>query len=62
MTNLKAVQKLKLKQAAIRDTQRDRMDEVHSILIHERMAELEGLDASKVSAALWPVRLSKPLC
>ena len=63
--NLKA---LHLKQAAIRDRQRARFDQLHEILheimrdfdraalIHEVLAELEGRDPKAVTKALLPVR------
>ena len=59
------------KQAAIRDRQKDRIDQVHAILhefmrdydravlIHEQLAELDGRDPKEVNATLWPVR-TKP--
>lgn len=59
------------RQAAIRDKQRERIDQIHSlchdfmrdmdraILIHEQIALLEGRDPSEVNKALWKV-LSKP--
>ena len=59
------------KQAKIRDQQRDRIDQIHSlchefmrdmdraILIHEQIALLDGRDIKDVNAALWPVR-TKP--
>lgn len=59
------------KQAAIRDKQKDRIDQVHAIihefmrdmdravLIHEQMAELDGRDPKEVNRILWPVR-TKP--
>ena len=55
-------------QAAIRDRQRDRIDQMHAlmhefmrdmdraVLIHEAIATLEGRDPSEVNGALWPVR------
>lgn len=64
--------RLIVKQAAIRDHQRDRIDQIHAlchefmrdmdraILIHETLAILEGRDPKAVNSALWPVR-SKPL-
>lgn len=59
------------RQAAIRDKQKDRIDQVHAILhefmrdydravlIHEQMALLDGRDPKEVNATLWPVR-TKP--
>lgn len=32
----------------------------HAVLIHERMAELNGEDPSEITRALWPVRTEKP--
>lgn len=64
--NLRA---LHLKQAAIRDRQRRRFDEMHAtlhevmrdfdraILIHEVLAEVEGRDPAEVTRALLPVRI-----
>ena len=58
-------------QAAIRNRQRDRIDQIHAlthefmrdmdraVLIHETLAILEGRDPNEVNGALWPVR-SKP--
>ena len=58
-------------QAAIRDRQRDRIDQIHAlthefmrdmdraVLIHEALAILDGRDPAEVNRALWPVR-SKP--
>lgn len=63
--NLKS---LHIKQAAIRDRQRVRFDQIHeliheimrdfdrAVLIHEVLAELEGRDPKEVSRALLPVR------
>ena len=64
--NLKS---LHLKQAAIRDRQRKRFDQMHEILheimrdfdravlIHEVLAELEGRNVKQVTRALLPVRI-----
>ncbi len=58
-------------QASIRDKQRDRIDQIHSlchefmrdmdraILIHEQIAQLDGRPATDVNGALWEVR-TKP--
>lgn len=66
--NLKA---LHLKQAAIRDRQRQRFDQIHeliheimrdfdrAVLIHEVLAEIEGRDPQEVTKALLPVRTVK---
>ena len=55
-------------QAAIREQQRDRIDQIHAlchefirdmdraVLIHETLAVLEGRDPTEVNQALWPVR------
>lgn len=63
--NLKA---LHLKQAAIRDRQRKRFDQIHEILheimrdfdravlIHEVLAEIEGRNVREVTKSLLPVR------
>lgn len=62
---------LHLKQAAIRDRQRERFDRIHeliheimrdfdrAVLIHEVLAELEGRNPAEVTKALLPVRTVK---
>lgn len=72
MTNLDAAKvRLHRQQATIRDSQRDRIDQIHAlchefmrdmdraVLIHEALAVLEGRDPTEVNRALWPVR-TKP--
>ena len=72
MSKLESARKrLITEQAKIRDRQRDRMDEVHSllhefmrdydraVLIHEQLAILEGRNPADVNRSLWPVR-TKP--
>lgn len=65
-------QRLHTLQAAIRDRQRARMDEMHAlchefmrdfdraVLIHEQLALLEGRDPKRAANSLWPVRTVKP--
>jgi len=68
MKRASAKTRLIRQQAAIRDRQRDRIDQMHAlmhefmrdmdraVLIHEAIATLEGRDPDEVNRALWAVR------